>query len=295
MRSKNSHKIFFSLLIFLIILFSLFLALEIFNYNKIAYGASVAGIKIGGLTKNQAKDLLNSQFANWQNKNIALAYQEKSFLASPVSLGISFDPQKTIDQAYGFGRSRNILIGITDQIAAVFSAPRSRLVPDYSFAEEKFENFTQKTFAGLENPAENASLIYDFQSRSFKITPASEGLVFDREKLKEDLTKGLVNLDNSAISLNLIKDYPDVSENETKQAEENAGQILANAPFYLKYNDKTWTIDKATLLDWLEFKPVSEKGNINNKILGVSLSQDKIKDILDEIAPALTKKQLMRN
>jgi vancomycin resistance protein YoaR len=307
MRVKIRRKILFSSLIFFLILFSLFLALEIFNYNKIAYGVSIAGIKVGGLTKNQAKDLLNTNFEDWQNKNIVLAYQEKSFLVLPGEIGISFGLQKTIDQAYAFGRSRNILIGITDQIAAVFSAPKSRLAPVYFFDQEKFEKLSKEKFTSLENPAQNASLVYDFQARSFETTPASEGFVFDREKLKKDLIKALDNLDNSAISLKLIKDYPDVSESETQQAKENASQILANAPFYLKYNDKTWAIDKATLLDWLEFKPVTDtqnsplspptlsKGGIKggpNKILGVSLNQDKIKDILDEISPSINQETI---
>jgi len=286
MQAKLSRKILFIFLVFFIAVFAGFLTLEILNLNKIAFGVRIADFKIGGISSDTAKESMEKRFNAWQKQKITFQYKNQEFNAFPEEIGISLDLDETINNAYNFGRGKNILLGLAKQAAAITPLSNPAVPPAYFLDEKNFNDFAQKEFALYENPAKNATLIYDAYKKIWKTAPSAEGLIFDREKLKADLAARASRLDSAPIELVLIEDKPEVTENETDLAEEQAEIILKNAPYFLVYNEKSWTIDKQTILDWLEFTPVPEQ-NKNNKILGTSLNGQKVKNILTQIAPGI--------
>jgi len=286
MQAKLSRKILFIFLVFFIAVFAGFLTLEILNLNKIAFGVRIADFKIGGISSDTAKESMEKRFNAWQKQKITFQYKNQEFNAFPEEIGISLDLDETINNAYNFGRGKNILLGLAKQAAAITPLSNPAVPPAYFLDEKNFNDFAQKEFALYENPAKNATLIYDAYKKIWKTAPSAEGLIFDREKLKADLAARASRLDSAPIELVLIEDKPEVTENETNLAEEQAEIILKNAPYFLVYNEKSWTIDKQTILDWLEFTPVPEQ-NKNNKILGTSLNGQKVKNILTQIAPGI--------
>jgi len=281
-----AKKILSFLLFFFIAALALCLTLEILNLNKIAFGVRIADFRIGGIDSDTAKNSLEKRFTDWQNQKITFQYKNQKFSALPEEIGISLDLNQTINNAYNFGRGKNILFGLAEQAAAITPLSNPAVSPVYSLSEENFNGFAQKKFALYENPAKNASLSYNAIKKTWKTSPSAKGIVFDREKLKADLDARTKQLDSSPINLVLIEDQPEVTEDETNQAKEQAENIVKNAPYFLVYNDKSWTIDKQTILDWLEFMSVPEQGK-NNKILGATLNQQKIKNILTQIAPSI--------
>lgn len=300
-RRKKQKKLLIAALVALIALFSVFLFVELINLGKIAYGLEVAGSEIGGMKMGQIENILTEKFSQWENGEIVFVYENRKFSAKPADLGIVLDLKKTVDSAYNFGREKNIFLGLFRQIKIILPFTNKNMPPVFYFNEEKFSRFAGEKFASLENPARNASLLYNFQSRDWEITPAKEGTIFDRQKIKADLENKIAFLDFEPIALALVGDYPEVLENETDLAKQKANSLLDNAPYSLIFNSNSWQIDRATLLDWLKFIPVEEnnnppsppplaKGGIkggSNKILGIVLNQEKIKDVLTEIAPSI--------
>ncbi len=315
MRKKIRKKILIILAGIFLVFFVFILFLEILNLNKIAYGAKISGVEIGGKTTQEAENILKPHFENWQNQQIKFIYQNREFLALPAEIGIKLNLVKSVNSVYNLGRNKNILVGLWEQIILLLPLERNNLAPVYGADKNSFEDFAKKNFNLFENPAKNASLIYDFKTRGFKTTPEKEGIIFDRQKIAADTEKNIARLSNDAIKLVLIKDYPEVLENETNDAKEKAESMLENSPYEIIFNGKSWKVDKETLLDWLEFAPVEEQNGINqtigiageslrerelsfatptnnsaektNKILGASLNQEKIKNILAEIAPSI--------
>ena len=308
-RRYKFKNIFFPALIFFIAIFSLFFILELANLNKIAYGLKMAGLKIGNASAAEAENILKENFARWENTPIIFAYQGQQFSILPKDLGIFLDLKKSVEQAYNFGRDKNILAGLGKQIKMVIPLIPKNILPAYSVDAKKFNQSISKLFSSAENPAQNASLLYDLEKRRWETTPSSEGTIFDRKKIEADIKASIANLGASPLELVLINDIPEVVEGETSQAEKKAIQILDNAPYAIKHNSFSWKIDRETLLDWITFIPIDENSENNgndirrdvmennkntnqNKILGILLSQEKISDVLTEIAPSINQEPI---
>jgi vancomycin resistance protein YoaR len=290
-RRYKFKNIFFPALIFFIAIFSFFFILELINLGRVAYGLKIGGIEIGGLKSTDAEIKLKEKFSQWKKSPIIFSYQNQQFSLLPEDLGIFLDQEKSITQAYNFGREKNIFIGLSKQIKILIPFANKNIPPVFSFDEKKFDQATLKLFSSEENPAQNSSLLYNIEKRQWEPTPANKGVIFDRKKIKTSLGKTIASLSSSPIELILIDDFPEVIEKETDQAKEKASQILDNSPYLLKYNNKSWKIDQETLLDWIIFTPADENAS-QNKILGVSLNQEKISDILTEIAPSINQEPI---
>jgi len=301
---------FFFLVVFLIIFISLCFILEILNFNKIILGLQVGGVKIGGLAPSEAETLLSEKVEAWANQNIILTYQDNQLPLQPNELGITIDTKTTRDSAYNLGRNKNILAGLYEQISVLFFQRQNNVAPVIMIDMEEFARLTHDRFSGLESPAENASLIYNAKMRDWQIVAPREGEAFDREKLREDIKKRSVILDSSAIELALIKDYPEILVDGTRDARDVANRILDNAPYFLTYQVKnqntsdqseerhSWNIDRETLTDWISFSPTSKDSDDNNGsnplstmsgILNVSLDKEKIRGFLMNISPAINR------
>ena len=309
MKLNYKYPLFF-LVVFLIIFISLCFILEILNFNKIILGLQVGGVKIGGLAPSEAETLLSEKVEAWANQNIILTYQDNQLPLQPNELGITIDTKTTRDSAYNLGRNKNILAGLYEQISVLFFQRQNNVAPVIMIDMEEFARLTHDRFSGLESPAENASLIYNAKMRDWQIVAPREGEAFDREKLREDIKKRSVILDSSAIELALIKDYPEILVDGTRDARDVANRILDNAPYFLTYQVKnqntsdqseerhSWNIDRETLTDWISFSPTSKDSDDNNGsnplstmsgILNVSLDKEKIRGFLMNISPAINR------
>ncbi|MBI4836936.1 MAG: VanW family protein [Candidatus Portnoybacteria bacterium] len=283
--------------------------MEILNFDKIILGLRVGGVKIGGLAPTEAETLLNEKVAEWENQNIILIYQENQRPIKPNNIGVSLDIKTTMASAYDRGRNKNILTGLYEQILAVLPLRQNNIAPNFVIDEEKFKKAAHNEFSGLENPAENASLKYDSKTRDWQIIASRPGEAFNREKIRQDIKKRSTILNSSDIELTLTNDYPEISEDKTQKARNVANRILDNVPYFLIYrgatqndlNQRSWTIDRETLIDWIVFPPTDEEfyreektdySRPGNKILGVSLDKDKIRQFLIEIAPTVNREPI---
>ena len=294
--NKSQKNTLITLLILFILLAVFVLLLEIYNYNKIILGARVGNAKIGGMKTGDAKSILNNRFNAWLAQEIKFIYQDKTITSMPEELGITIDPETTLLKTYNLGRKKNVFVGLIEQVKTLLPW-KNNIPPVFKLDEEKLAAATATAFQNYENPAKYASLAYNSTAKNWDITPAQEGYVFDRAEIKTKLLENIENLSNSPVELNLIKDYPEVLENKTENAKNHANQILKNAPYYLVYNDKKWPLDRETLIDWLDFVPIEDstengdKGDYN-KILGVTLDQEKIQNVLMIIAPSINQETI---
>lgn len=302
MRKNIRQKIIIALAGVFLAFFVFVLFLEIINLNKVAYGAEIGGVKIGGKTTQEAEKLLKERFVEWEKQKIEFIYQGSKFSALPPKLGISLGLDQSVKAAYILGRNKNIFVGIWQQLVLLTPFGKNNLMPIYTADANVFDDFAKTNFALFENPTKNASLVYNFKTRCWETTEAKNGIIFDRGKIKSELNENIFWLQSKPIELVLIEDIPEVLENETGIAKEIANNLLENAPYEIFFNGKSWKIDKATLLDWVEFVPAnfsfahsSNQGEDDwreNKILSTSLSQEKIKDVLIEIAPSVNQEPI---
>ena len=126
--NRNSFSVLGKLLIALftgiIISIGLILAfgfvIQIKNANHIIPGVSIGGIDLSELTPQEAAQKLQQQIPYPDQGRILLRDGEKTYLLTPVQLGLFFDPETTTTQAMKIGRDG----GITKRINAQWNAWR---------------------------------------------------------------------------------------------------------------------------------------------------------------------------
>lgn len=277
-------------LIILICFIYLIITLQIVNSEKVVWGVKVANFRLNERGFPIAQNSIKNKWNDFADQELIFTYQDKTWSIKLTDLGFEIDARSTLNQAYQIGRQSNALINLSSQIAAL--AGKYNLEPIYEINQEKFQNKTTELFENIEKLAQNASLVFNEEINDFSLEHSSKGTIINRNQLLADLSENIKSFSNKSINLQLILDRPLVENDEIDSAQKKAQQILANQPYQLTFESaradyidekRYWTIDKETILDWLKFEPVKEK-DLDNKILGVSLNNDKVKEYLNKIA-----------
>jgi len=270
-------------MVILLIIVIFFFALNTVNANKINWGMKIANVSVGRLNPQQAQEKLQTPTQDFLEKELFLNYKEFYWQTNPENLGIKIDIPATINLA--FSKSN-----VWWQLASLFGY---NIKPIWQINEQKLENFFQTNLSTIHQPAQNASLAYNQEKQDFITISTKEGIVIDKRKFKKELAKNINAFQQTDIQLALIKDYPEVLESETQQAYEKAKELLENVPIKITVEDKEIDlIDKEKLLELMDFEPVLDPENINNKILGVKFNQQPIKDYLISLVPLINQEPI---
>ncbi len=266
-----------TLLIIFAILIYFVLFLQIAADQRIAWRIKTGDFSLGGKTPAQAKEELQKKWDEFSNQEILFLYQDESWPIKLTDLGFEMNCQATIELACQIGHRPKFTASLKEQILAFLGY--YRLEPIYQVNHEKFMEKTLEIFQDIEEPAQNATLIFNDETNDFSLVHSTIGTSVDRDKLLSDLSERVNLFSARPINLTVIDDSPTVENDEIDQAREKARIILSNQPYLLRFEDRHWTISQKILLDWIEFEPVKEEDS-DNEILGLTLNQEEIENYI---------------
>ena len=265
-----------------------FLTIQLMNIGKISRGVKAAGVELGGLSREQAKELLDRETGEYRQSVLSFVYQDRQFNSDFDGLGIVFNNGALIQSAYEIGRGPNSFLGLFEQLRALFGYYNLGL--NYAIDSAKFREFLQ-TISRLETPAKDATLMFDEKKQDFIVVEEKSGLMIDRKRLRAELEFNLSNLRRNAINVSLVEDAPEITANETEAAKVQAKEILAQAPYSLKFEDKKWTLNKDLLLGWFNFAAVAEAG-LGNKILDANFDSEAVEKYLAVLSQSINREPI---
>ena len=111
--------------------------------GKILEGVSVEGISIGGMTKKEAENVIESEMKTIHKEEVTLYVDDEKTSAKIDSLGAAADAQKTVKEAYDLGRSGSIFDRYSD-VKKKEHKLRVYRQYDKSAFEKKIKNATKK-------------------------------------------------------------------------------------------------------------------------------------------------------
>jgi len=279
-----------------IITISIFLSgLALANKNNLVYGLKIADISIGGLTAENAKIKIKKAVKEFLNQDIILRYKDgyKIWTALPEEMGVIINIESSLDNAFKIGHQKNLFFNLGQQLLAL--AGYYNLSLNCEINEIELEKFIKEKLNSIDNPAINASWQYDKKINQFIQIPSQSGMIINRQNLKLQLSEKIKKLTKANIFLHLINDYPEVLETETIEAYKQAEKILKNAPYKLIANNsinKTPVevfLTKEKLISIIEFKPVPDKNNPGNLVLGIDFAQEKLKNYLTTLSSLINR------
>ena len=273
-----------------------FVAFVMLTRNVIPYGTTISGIAVGGLAKAEAASLVSPAYLAYENTALTLEKDERTVTATPRELGIAFSVSETIESAYALGKGKTLLgtLGRT----ALFLARQKNLTLKASLDDAAFDAYFKKRLASWDQTAKNASLVWSPSAAIFQGVEEETGVIINQSKLKYDLLKETGMLSRGTIQLAMQEDRPTVTTAMLRDAQTQANDLLADAPFTLVYRDSRNATSSSTVLTQREQLYLLEKNQLKDMLvferegatMRVRPDDEAIKNMLIEIAPAINEK-----
>lgn len=290
------HKAVFSLFIVTATVVLFFLVFKISYNNKIYPGAAIAGIKVAGMSPSSANALLEEELKQFEKQEFTLNLKDKTVNLTPVRLGFQVDIKTSVDNAFHLGHKSNPVADIIALVKLIINKGDQSLV--YTIHEDTLRNAIQEHFGEFETKAENATLKYN--KDDFVLVKSKTGQIINQSKLRVQLEDNFNAIKTQNIRLALTEDMPQITDNETDTAYNQAYWILddgvtltyepvpstANADKKVSASkEKLWKIPENQLKSWIKFVPITEERSSNNTILGIEIDKEKVKSYLETLAP----------
>lgn len=182
------------------------------NGDTIYKGVRIAGIDVGGMTVDQAKNTIQPKAASMLAKKITLNCNETETTASIAELGAKVDIEKPVQEAYKIGREGNILKRIVD-VMMLWKEPVD-IGLDYAFNKDQTIKYLTALALKVDSAPRDASI--KISGGTIHIIPDKTGVRLDVQKSAERI---LAALDEGAkqISLVTVTAQPSVKADELKK------------------------------------------------------------------------------
>lgn len=257
---------------------ALFLALlVVLNSNRIVRGVRVAGINIGGMSEQTAKELLKARFEIFNAAPITIEYASQKISVLPTQLGINLDNAGSVEKAAGVGHDGIAASRLKNQVISLFTGWNAE--PSRIIDKTKIKNTIAASFGQFETEPIDASIYYSTNTDDFVLNHSKTGILINYKKLNQDLAVRINDLSSGKIELALEKAQPDILDENAAEAISKARIILKNLPHFIYANsEKNWLLEKETMIKWIKFEKT--KNNLGQRTLAVEFDRNLIRGYL---------------
>lgn len=176
MDKKNiKYVLFFLIIAFFLLVFSVIFALLNINNTNILNGISINGIDVSGMSKESATSSLND-IISLKSNDIKIMADGYETTVNFDYLDINYDITKAINEAYNIGRLGNIFQNNFQILDAFFN--KKNINVDIKINNDNLEKLTNDINANLPNKLVQSS--YYIDENNLIITKGSSGDVIDR-------------------------------------------------------------------------------------------------------------------
>lgn len=194
-RNKNKKTIKLISIVFaiIIVIFSVIFAITNINNANITKGVKIEGIDVSGLTREQAKEKLESIYSEKKKKDITLKYEDFETTIAPETLETNYNIEKATNEAILVGKSGNI---ITNNYGIFFALiGRKNIKVETTINEEQTKQAIEDIQTNLPETIEEPD--YYIENDKLIITPGKEGLKILTDKLLTEIKEQQKNINTN--------------------------------------------------------------------------------------------------
>lgn len=176
------------------------------NLNKnIIKGIKVDNVDLSNMSLEGGRDKLNNYINTRLNNNIKFNYEEYNVEVNPLDIGITYNVEEAINEAYNVGRNENIFCNNFNVIKTNIKGKKIDLKTTIN--EEKFNSFIKEINGNLSNGVQQPS--YYIEKNDLIITAGKEGISVNEEEFKkiilEKINTEVNNEEKVTIPVKIIK------------------------------------------------------------------------------------------
>ena len=238
--------------------------------NKIPGSTTVAGVKVGGMSREAAQAKLESELSGRLSQPVKVSIGGKEQTIDPSSIGAKFDAKSTVDSLAGFSLNP---LRLWDSMTG-----GSEVSPTVDVDQAKLRKTVDSLVDASVNTPTNASI--EFDGVTPKTTKAKKGVDLDREEASKKIAEKM--LEGKTIPLPVNEREPDIKDSEAQRALKDLAKPLVSGNLTVKVGSATVTLTPKQLVSVTKF--VASDGELKLK-----LDPEKLSDVVRKGAPTLLK------
>ena len=173
--------------------------------KNIINGIKVDNVDLSNMSLEDGRNKLNNYINTRLNNNIKFNYEEYNVEVNPLDIGITYNVEEAINEAYNVGRNENIFFNNFNVIKTNIKGKKIDLKTIVN--EEKFNSFIKEINGNLSNGVQQPS--YYIEKNDLIITAGKEGISVNEEKFKkiilEKINSEVNNEEKVVIPVKIIK------------------------------------------------------------------------------------------
>ena len=275
------------------------LTLHELRYDDRVYeGVEVAGIPLGGLTIDEAADVIRDELTPFPGETITLRHGDRTWSLSPSDLGVSVDAQALAAEAFAVGRQGALagtdttvpssLQGLREDLTAQWHAMDAGVSypPIIRFDKNHLTLILKQIAQEVDLPPREGTLSIS----GLEVSGASgePGRMVDQTKTCEAVAPMLEAGTGGTVDLVVEERLPAVMSVDAAIAEARA--LLGKSLVLVaegKDGTQRFAIDPATLRSWLALIPVpGQDGAVGLK---ASLDEERVRAFVEQVAKQLNR------
>jgi vancomycin resistance protein YoaR len=273
-----------------VVVFAIFLLVSASLYQttyagRVYPGVSAGGLDLSGLDAVDSARQLLAGFTYPQNAKIVFTFGEQRWAATPQELGLGLDLLGTVNNAYGIGRSRDMLANFAELFGARFTGVGISPVVQYDAGRALA--YLQRIAAEIERPAQEARL--ELQGVNVVAVPGQIGRRVDMTTMLGLVAVPIGHLTEGVIPM-VVTEMPPRVLDASAQAETARSflrqDLIIAVPEAAAGDPGPWTLTPATLAQMLAFREVTDDGGTHFLL---ALDENKLAEFLRPMAATVSR------
>jgi vancomycin resistance protein YoaR len=248
-KKKNINKI---ALTFFLLVGGFFVLATVFGTmyrGRIYPGVSMAGINMGGATREQALVALDIKLK--EKLPIVLEHGGEMWTISLFDVLGKIDFQKSIDEAFGIGRNENPVLNAKVVIATLFSG--RQIEPVINFDSFLLHQSMASISAEIDVPAKEPEITYDSESKRVIVSAGENGYRTEQEKLENLIWEQWKTGKREELFIPVKELKPKLTDFEVGNTLRRATSLLEKRlKIAVPDSSEQWTLVNEQILAWLD-------------------------------------------
>ncbi|GBD17392.1 Vancomycin B-type resistance protein VanW [bacterium HR26] len=210
--------------------------------DVIPRGVTVAGADLGGLTRQQAIQVLETHLARLEAAPVTLTFEGRTWQPTLAELGGNIDLERTLDQATAgqslLARLRARLLGFAPEPAPLY----------VTLDQQQLDRYLSRLSGEIDRPPAIPRL--ELRDGQLLLHEPQPGVRVDQNRLREAVLHALQSLQPSAVEIP-VQTVPAAYGHEDVQAAVAKLSRFLSHPLTLTFEGRSWEIDPATVASLL--------------------------------------------
>lgn len=233
-------------------------ALERQYAGRIYPGVNVLRWDVGGMTQEEADAYLYDKIRYYEDARLVFRSGGVTWEASPEQLGAQLDTRSAVAEAYAVGRGSDLRTNLWRQID--IRRHGHTVIPHTVFDPVQARKYVEGLAEKINFPARNPDVT--LAGFTAEVTPGRLGRRLDVEAVLSDIQQRILNHSETPIELQVDIIEPAIDDAPALAAKERVDKLLS-APIAVRYQDRSWTISREMLRQWLVFDKSTANGQLS--------------------------------